>query len=288
LLPSFFYARSKEQPMTTNWHHHIPVELKDRLGSAAWEADDWGNSGTAIYHIGQHYLKIAPYKVIPYQEHSMLEAEKLRLQWLSGHLPVPEVHYYGHNQQFEFLLLSELDGVVACDQSFGNNIPEVVRLLAQGLHMIHNVDITHCPFDLSIEPQLELAQQYVTHHIIDKTIFNPEFRGLEAQEVYDLAIKLRPGDEDVVFTHGDYCLPNILLDRQPSRINGFIDWGHGGMADRYKDLALAARSLARNFGKQWVPLLFEEYGRPTPDQEKLKFYRAMDEITFYMVPDREH
>jgi aminoglycoside 3'-phosphotransferase II len=73
---------------------------------------------------------------------------------------------------------------------------------------------------------------------------------------------------------------------QHDQINGCIDWGHGGVADRYKDLALAARSLALNFGEQWIPLLFKAYGIPLPNQDTLKLYLAMDEITFSMVPDK--
>jgi len=96
--------------------------------------------------------------------------------------------------------------------------------------------------------------------------------------VYELALRHSSFDEDLVFTHGDYCLPNILLDRQLSQVSGLLDWGRAGIADRYNDLALAARSLARNFGDQWVPLLFTEYGLASPDRVKLQFSRALDEL----------
>jgi aminoglycoside phosphotransferase len=269
-----------------DWQQHLPAELKDLLGDAIWQADDLGCSGTHIYHIGPRYLKIAPSFIIPHQEHRLLEAEEQRLQWLCGRLPVPEVHYYAHNGQFEFLLTSEIAGTVSCDRSFQDNVPEVVRLLAQGLQMIHRVDMTDCPFDQRSAPQLEIARRYSADHIIDKTLFNIEFQGMDVQEVYELTLKLCPREEDLVFTHGDYCLPNILLNQVLRKVNGFIDWGRGGVADRYADLALAARSLTLNFGAQWVPLLFQEYGLTTPDHDKLRFYRALDEITFYPLPNR--
>lgn len=104
--------------------------------------------------------------------------------------------------------------------------------------------------------------------MIDARQFNGEVQGLSAQEVYQRALQRRSFDEDLVFTHGDYCLPHMLLDRQRSQVRGLIDWGHAGMADRSNDRALAARSRARNFGAQWVPLLFTEYGLASRDQVK--------------------
>ncbi len=261
------------------WLPHMPTELKEILADTAWEADEWGASGTHIYYVGQHYLKILPYTIAPYQEQSPLEAEAARLQWLANRLPVPEVHYYGHNEQYEFLLISELSGIVSCDQTLSDRVPEVVRRLAEGMHMIHRVNISTCPFDMRRDKQLELARQYLAQGMIDATQFNVEFQGLSAQEVYELALQHSSFNEDLVFTHGDYCLPNILVDQQLNRVNGFIDWGRAGLADRYTDLALAARSLGRNFGEQWVPLLFAEYGLTSPDQIKLQFYRALDELT---------
>src|SRR5579859_5778618 len=127
-----------------SWLPHTPTELKEMLGDAAWEADEWGASGTHVYRVGQRYLKILPYTIGFNQEQSVLAAEAARLQWLAERLPVPEVHYYGHDEQYEFLLISELSGIVSCDQTLCDSVPEVVRLLAEGLHMVHRVDISAC------------------------------------------------------------------------------------------------------------------------------------------------
>jgi len=150
------------------------------LGDAAWEADEWGMSVTHIYRVGQRYLKILPYSIGFYQEQSVLAAEAARLQWLAARLPVPEVHYYGHDEQYEFLLLSELSGIVSCDQTLCDRVAEVVRLLAEGLYMVHHVDISACPFDRRRDKQLERARQYLAQGMVDATQFNGEFQGLSA------------------------------------------------------------------------------------------------------------
>lgn len=85
----------------------------------------------------------------------------------------------------------------------------------------------------------------------------------------------KPAGEDLIFTHVDYCLPNIIINNWD--ISGFIGWGSGGIADRYQDLALAARSLAYNFGSRWIPLLFKEWGIDDMDYSKIEYCKLLDE-----------
>ncbi len=63
-------------------------------------------------------------------------------------------------------------------------------------------------------------------------------------------------------------MPNILIDH--SDIFGFVDWGRGGIADIYQDLALCARSITRNLGEQWIPCFSAAYGIAELDAEKIK------------------
>lgn len=79
------------------------------------------------------------------------------------------------------------------------------------------------------------------------------------EEVLAGLLAVRPAEEDLVFTHGDPSLPNVILEASELTgfVTGFVDVGRAGVGDRYRDLALAARSLAYNWGEAWVPLFFE-------------------------------
>jgi aminoglycoside phosphotransferase len=57
-----------------------------------------------------------------------------------------------------------------------------------------------------------------------------------------------------------------------------VDLARAGVADRYQDLALAARSLEYNVGPGYASLLWEVYGLRDPDEAKIAYYQLLDEF----------
>lgn len=100
--------------------------------------------------------------------------------------------------------------------------------------------------------------------------------GRKAIDLFEELVSNKPLDEELVFTHGDYCLPNVIMENQ--RVSGYIDWGRAGVADKYQDLALAIRSISYNFGKDYVPYFLAGYGIKELDESKVDFYQLMDEF----------
>ena len=257
----------------------IPPDLQALLVGASWYTVSSGESGARVFRIvrldgSACYLKVAD---ALWQREELL-AEKERLQWLQGRLPVPEVYAFSADNERSFLLLSEIPGLESCNETFKRDIPTVVRLLAQGLRLIHSVAIADCPFDRRLTRTIALAKRRVEAGLVDEADFDMERRESRANELFATLLESRPEEEDVVFVHGDYCLPNILIEPSRPRITGFIDWGRAGIADRYQDLALAARSVKRNFGPGWEPLLWEAYDLQTVDAAKIEFYKLLDEF----------
>ena len=89
-------------------------------------------------------------------------------------------------------------------------------------------------------------------------------------------VSRKPEREDSVFTHGDYCLPNIIILERS--IAGFVDLHRAGVSDRYKDLALAIRSIRSNLGYDLESVFLNEYGITRPDIQKIEYYMLLDEF----------
>ncbi len=256
----------------------LPPDLRSATGARRWRLAAVGGVGVRTFrleveHQPAQYLKIAARETYP-----SLADERERLVWLGGRLPVPRVLHFAADAAQEYLLLLEIAGVPASDPSHGNDLPGLVRLLAAGLRQIHGLDSAGCPFDRRLRVTLgEVRDRLAAGAPTAKPFAGPLGRR-EVQSLDDELPATWPVDEDVVFTHGDYCLPNVMIDVAGGAVTGFIDWGRGGLADRHQDLALAARSLTRNFGERWVPPFFASYGPDRIDRRKIMFYQLLDQF----------
>ena len=75
--------------------------------------------------------------------------------------------------------------------------------------------------------------------------------------------------------HGDYCLPNLLLEDW--RFSGFIDLGNAGIGDRHMDLFWGAWSLRFNLKTDaWCRRFLDAYGRDQIDPELLRSIAAFE------------
>jgi aminoglycoside phosphotransferase len=167
---------------------------------------------------------------------------------------------------------------MSCDPIFADRIPQVVEALADGLKIFHAVPMADCPFDRRRHVQIESARLQVVNGLVDMDDLEDQWSHLTLDALYQHFLESVPATpEKPVMTHGDYCLPNILINPHTLRVSGFIDVGRAGVSDAYTDVALAVRSLIRNWGAEYVGLLFDCYGEPL-DAERLYFYQLLDEF----------
>ena len=75
--------------------------------------------------------------------------------------------------------------------------------------------------------------------------------------------------------HGDYCLPNVMLDNW--NFSAFIDVGGGGIGDRHMDLYWGCWSLNFNLkDSRWCSRFLDAYGKDHFDPEILKAISAFE------------
>lgn len=196
--------------------------------------------------------------------------------WLKGLVSVPEVLNYYRDQQMEYLLLSEIEGLPASDPGFQKDPRDMITALALSLRSLHALPIENCPLDQRLELKLKDAEQNLLAGRVDIDDFEPEHLGTSPQVLYQRLLQERPPSEDLVFSHGDACLPNFLI--KDGQFAGFIDLGRAGIADRWQDLALVIRSLSHNdYPRQAAAHFLESYGIGL-DQAKYNYYVLLDEF----------
>ncbi len=75
--------------------------------------------------------------------------------------------------------------------------------------------------------------------------------------------------------HGDYCLPNVILDDW--RFSGFIDLDHAGLSDRHIDVFWGSWTFWFNLHTSaYCNRFLDAYGRDVIDEDKLAAIAAME------------
>lgn len=258
----------------------LPEKIRQQIADEPYKTDDIGMSESSVLIFEDKVLKIQACG-------EEAENEHLMLRHLWGKLPVPPVYSYEIQDGRSYLLMGKCPGKMACSEEYMENPLMQVRLLADGLKKLWAIDISHSPSNWGLKRKLAQAEYNIENGLVDLDNVEPDtfsekgFANPAAllQWLYDN----RP-EEDLVLSHGDYCLPNVFGIRD--RVSGYIDLGKTGIADRWCDIALCYRSLSHNFNGKCCGkahpgcndlLLFRELGLE-PDWKKIRYYILLDEL----------
>ena len=250
--PDALTARYADWSWELTWHH-VPQLLPYRLTKPSEEP---------------RFLKLATADCFP-----GLDDEADRMRWAVDYLPVPTVIEQGSNGHVDWLITRGLPGRDATDPAWSSAPEPLVRVLAAGLRAFHEAPVEACPFDFRLRRALDhIRQRLHEGRIQPARDFHPEFSHLSAEQAIAHLERTLPDSERLVVCHGDYCLPNILIEAD--RASGFLDLGELGVADRWWDLAVATWSVTWNLGPGYEDLFLEEYGVER-DHDRVEFYRLL-------------
>ena len=148
-------------------------------------------------------------------------------------------------------------------------------LLGETLRWLHEMPTDGCPAPDYLHQYTTLVESNYRSGNYDKSAFPDSFGYRSAEEAWDVFSKSRHLLKADTLIHGDYCLPNIMLDSW--HFSGFIDLGNSGVADRHIDLFWGAWTLGFNLHTDaYRDRFFDAYGRDRVDEDALRVVAAAE------------
>lgn len=141
--------------------------------------------------------------------------------------------------------------------------------------MLHETDFSGCPVPNHCDRYFALAAQNYKAGHFDPFNLPPDLTPATAEEAWRVVNEGRNLLRCEVLLHGDYCLPNIMLDNW--KWSGFIDLGNGGVGDRHVDLYWGAWTLCFNLKTdRYRDRFLDAYGRDAVDFDRLRVVAAAE------------
>lgn len=186
----------------------------------------------------------------------------------------PEVLGYTTGNE-DWLLTRRVPGE---DCTFPGYLAEPKRLcdtFAQALAKLHSLEHSGCPVQNHTERYLETARRNYADQRYDASLFPDNWGYASAEEAWHVVEEYGKYLKTDTLLHGDYCLPNVLLDNW--KFSGFIDVGGGGVGDKHIDLFWGAWTLNFNLKTDaYCARFLDAYGRESFEPELLRVIAAFE------------
>lgn len=182
---------------------------------------------------------------------------------------------YEKTHEKDYLITERIPGEDCTHEQYLSDPERLCDTLAETLRMLHNQPIENCP----IKNRRDWCFRSVINGYCDGKYEHDLFEGMwefsSDQEAWSAARYALGSMEENVLMHGDYCLPNIILDDW--KFSGFIDLINAGVGDRHFDVLWGIWTLNFNLHTtHYTDRFIDAYGRELIDQEKLRCFAAME------------
>ncbi|GAB3716436.1 phosphotransferase [Nocardiopsis oceani] len=247
-----------------------------------------GLSGARVFRLRDGGGRpVAVFKCVPSERPDLmreLELEAVRSDWLGGSgLTTPRLLEHGSDDRgrgFRWTVSAHVPGTAAHEPVAVREHPRLVERLAEVADRIHRSSPGPVVEARPLDGILERARDRVASGLVERS-----WRGTgrsDADPARALAaverLVERAGRLPEVVTHGDFCLPNVLIT--PAGAWGLVDLGKAGPADPHTDLAAMVGSLRNrlnpHFGEADVDRFLDSYGRNRVDPELLYLHSEVD------------
>ena len=245
----------------------FPAELREILCGADIY-DSSCSPDARVYFVDKgkgYYLKVAA-------SGTLSREAKMTEYFHSIGLGVRVISYVSSERDY---LLTEraLGEDLTSDEYLGDPV-RLAEAMGRLLRELHDRSTNGCPVVRTPE-YLNTVRENHKKGIFDASLFDKRQSFSSADEAFAFVEEHAELLRADVLIHGDFCLPNIMLDGW--KFSKFIDVAGGGIGDRHIDLFWGAWTLNFNLGTdEYRDVFFDAYGRELIDPTILRVIEAAE------------
>ena len=208
---------------------------------------------------GGYYIKSAPI--------GTLEVEASLTDFFNKKGLATKVLALAHNDK-DYMVTRAVKGEDCTFAPYLDDPKRLCRVLAECMRMLHSADKTDCPVKDRMKTYADTVSKNYNKGVFDPLGFTEKGSSLTRDEAYKYFWDNRSELHSDHLIHGDFCLPNIMLNNW--NFSAFIDLGNGGVGDKHVDIFWCIWTLWFNLKtKEYTDYFLDAYGREAVDFEKL-------------------
>ena len=250
----------------------LPFELPNEIEKLAQGAKIFDSSCSPearVYFIdkdGGYYLKQA-------KNGSLLREKEMTEYFHKKGLGTSILAY--NSGEYDLMLSKALKGEDCTHPTYLAHPKRLCDLLSERLRMLHEIDFNDCPNFNKMNEYIGRAEKNYHTGNYDKSHFPDSFGYKSADEAWKILQEGKNLLKSDVLLHGDYCLPNVMLDNW--NFAGFIDLDSAGVGDRHIDIFWGLWTLWFNLGTyEYSSRFIDGYGRDKINIDTLKIIAAAE------------
>lgn len=244
----------------------FPSELHIILNNGKLFDSSSSKEATVLYIDSGYYLKIAPINSLKYEYQNTI--------WFNSKgLTTKVIKYISFNNK-DYLLTEKAQGKISLH--FLNEPKLLCKALASFLFKLHSLPVKDFPIKTRMDQYLSLAETNYNKNCYDYHVLLPRFNINSKDEAWELIQNNKHKLKRNAIIHGDFCLPNILLNDN-FEITEIIDLENAGIGDKHIDLFWAIWSLNYNLNTDvFTDCFLENYGKNNYNYEMIKLIAAIE------------
>jgi kanamycin kinase len=245
-----------------------PTELRPLISSGNFYDSSCSPEARVIFidKDGGYFLKSAP--------KGKLEREATMMRYFhSKGLSANVLSYVSTTE--DWLLTEKIHGDDCIAAKHLEQPKRLCDTIAERLAFLHSLDFAECPVQNHTERLLAKAENNKKMDTYNEDEFPDSFGYASADEAWAVVEKQSYLLKNDTLLHGDYCLPNIILNDW--KFSGFIDLDNAGVGDKHVDVFWATWSLFFNLHThEYRERFIDAYGRDKVDEDILRVVAAIE------------